>query len=165
MNKTNWSFKIQWENRYIADNGSVCKVSVDGTDFGIYEPQPFSPHWYSHKINAAGVRYEVGIAIHTGWIVWIHGPFPCGEWSNLRIMRETIIYALDTDEYLLGDGGYNDRRNYTVTPTGINNYLEHMKSVVRARHETCNGRFKTWQILSNEFRHNISKHGPSFRAI
>jgi hypothetical protein len=37
------------------DNGSKCHVSVDGTDFRIHEPSPFSPRWYSHKFKGAGL--------------------------------------------------------------------------------------------------------------
>ena len=43
--------KIKWDNRLREYNGSSCKVSVDGTDFRIQEPSPFSKSWYSHKFR------------------------------------------------------------------------------------------------------------------
>jgi hypothetical protein len=52
---------------------------VDGTDFHIREPEPFDPEWYTKKFNGPGVRYEVGIAIQTGYIVWVNGPFKPGK--------------------------------------------------------------------------------------
>jgi len=61
--------------------------------------------WFSHKLNGPGIQYEVGLCIQTGHIVWVHGPFPCGEWSDIRIMRDSIIYELEEDEYLLADSG------------------------------------------------------------
>ena len=39
-----------------------------------------------------------------------------------------------------------------------------MQGRVRARHETLNGRLKTWGILSQIFRHNILRHGKVLRA-
>lgn len=45
-----------------------CVMPVDGTDFRIEEPKPFSSGWYSHKFNGPGVRYEVGLAIQRGYI-------------------------------------------------------------------------------------------------
>jgi hypothetical protein len=50
-------------------------MTVDGTDFWVYEPTPFDTQWYSHKINGPALRYEVAVCIKkTGWIVWIN-PF------------------------------------------------------------------------------------------
>lgn len=43
------------------DNGSICKVTVDGTDFLINEPTPFNKKWCSHKFKHAALRYEIGI--------------------------------------------------------------------------------------------------------
>ena len=60
-----------------------CFISIDGTDCPIDEPsQPVDPKWYSHKIDRVAVRYKVGIAINTGYIIWLNGPFPAGKYSN-----------------------------------------------------------------------------------
>jgi hypothetical protein len=134
--------QIIWENRYQGDNGSRCLVSVDGTDFAIFEPIPFDPKWYSHKINGAGLRYEIAICIQTGVPVWINGPFPCGSWPDLRIARNALVDALDAGEYYLADGGYRDGNQYSVTPTGLHNFDDRQKAVVRARHESLNKRYK-----------------------
>ena len=40
-----------------------------------------------------------------------------------------------------------------------------IKANVRARHETVNGRFKDWGILSRPYRHIPSSHASVFRAI
>ena len=50
--------QIDWE--YRKDNAQTnCKVfvSIDGTDFRIQEPSPFSSSWYSHKFKGPGVLY------------------------------------------------------------------------------------------------------------
>ena len=158
-------FQICWENRNVGHNGSRCRVSIDGTDFRIYEPTPFSKSWFSHKFKGAGLRYEVGIAIQTGWIVWIHGSFPCGDWPDLAIARHGVCNMVDDGELLIADGGYHDGEQYFVTPNGLNNYEQYLQSVVRARHETVNQRFKQWAALERVFRHDVMLHPRVFHAI
>ena len=60
-------------------------VSVDGTDCMIQKPSPFSSKWWSHKFNGHGVRYEVGLGIQNGDIVWVNGTFTCGECPDIKI--------------------------------------------------------------------------------
>ena len=74
MSKTK---KIWWKNRLIGDTGNDALVTVDGTDFRIQEPIPFNRRWYSKKFNGPALRYEVGISINTGYIVWFNGPLVC----------------------------------------------------------------------------------------
>lgn len=121
--------------------------------------------WYSHKFNGPGMRYEVGICIATGWIVWIHGPFPCGAWPDLRIARDALIYSLDEYEYYLGDGGYSDGNQYSETPNGLHDFDQRQKATVHARHETVNKRFKQWGALRDVYRHKHQNHSAVFRAI
>jgi hypothetical protein len=95
---------------------------VDGTDFWIEEPIPFDRKWFSHKINGPAVRYEVGVCIKTGWIVWINGPFPAGRWPDINIARLGLIHCLDAGEYYAADGGYSDGHQFASTPNGLNDY-------------------------------------------
>jgi hypothetical protein len=139
-------------------------VTVDGTDFRIREPIPFDRKWYSHKFNGPGVRYEVAICIQTGWIVWIHGPFPAGK-SDIQIARNRLIYKVEEGEMFLADGGYSDGRQFFETPNGLNNEDQHMKAHARARHETVNCLFKKWGILSQIYRHSLDKHKTVFKAL
>ena len=111
------------------------------------------------------MRYEVGICIQTGKIVWTNGPFACGEWNDLRIARSALIYELDEEEKALADGGYNDGGIFFETPTGHNNFDQRMKAKARARHECVNRRFKQWGILQNRFRSGVEQHGVIFMAI
>lgn len=66
---------------------SNMHVSLDGTDFRIYEPTPFSKRWFSHKFKAAAIRYEIGISIGQGNIVWAAGGYPAGDWPDLKIAK------------------------------------------------------------------------------
>jgi DDE superfamily endonuclease len=162
--------QIKWENRTLDDNGSQCKITVDGTDFRIYEPKPFSPKWYSHKFHGPALRYEVAVNIQNGWIVHVNGPFPAGKWSDLKIARTKLTLMLEAsqfdDEMALADGGYQDGYLYFETPTGENNEDQRMKAIARARHETINRRFKLWKILSNRYHGtNLERHAHIFMAI
>ena len=98
--------QIKFENRFMQDNESICKMTVDGTDCRIEEPQPFDRQWYSHKFRGPGVRYKIGLYIQTGCIVWVNGPFPCGSWPDLKIARADIFHKLAPGEKILADGGY-----------------------------------------------------------
>ena len=147
------------------DNGSLCLVTVDGTDFKINEPTPFSRKWYSWKINHAGLRYEVGVCIQTGWIVWINGPYAPGHWPDLAISRDGLCDELDRDEVFLADGTYADGYGWCETPTGLKNRDQRMKAKARARHEKVNGRLKFFGALERCFRHHRKKHGRVFSAV
>lgn len=107
----------------------------------------------------------MAISIQEGDIVWINGPFPCGEWPDLRIARESLIHALDQGEFYLADSGYFDGNNWSVTPNGLNNMEQRQQSLVRARHETLNRRFKQFRALSQRFRHDLKRHRVVFYAI
>lgn len=136
-------------------------MSLDGTDFRIAEPSPFDPKWYSHKFKAAGLRYEVGLSITTGKIVWQYGGFACGEMNDLMIARDKLVQFLIPNEKVLADKGYQDSR-YFITPTDENG-IRHKQ--IMSRHETVNKRYKQFEILNERFRHDNSKHSSVFYAI
>jgi len=150
----------------LRDNGSICLVSVDGTDFPINEPMPFSPEWYSHKFKGAGLRYEIAICLQTGDIVWCNGPFPCGSFSDRKIARdEGMEYLMVPGEMYVADGGYRDGFIRAETPNGLNDADQWMKALARARQETVNQRFKNFGICRQRYRHAVEKHGIVFGAV
>ena len=91
-------YQICFENKYEGSNGSECLMSVDGTEFKITEPSPFNPVWFSHKFQGPGLRYELGIAIQTGWICWLAGPFPPGEFNDQEIFKLGLMNYLSPGE-------------------------------------------------------------------
>jgi hypothetical protein len=170
MNRINFTWchdtlQIRLENRNMNDIGNICRMSVDGTDFRIREPQPFNPKWYSEKFNGPRLRYEVGICIRTGWICWLNGPFPCGHWPDIRISRDYLVYLLDRDERLLSDGGYPGQYHMQPNPANRGQPIERMKALARARHENINGCFKVWRCLKERWRHPLELHEPTMWAI
>jgi DDE superfamily endonuclease len=156
-----------WENRFKVRSDNDCLVSVDGTDFRIYEPKPRTKDYYSHKFNGPGLRYEVGLCILTGDIVWVNGPFQPGIYSDLSIFRLHMKWALEPGERIEADLGYPDEKVKTHALANDPRKVG-MRKNVAARHETVNKRFKMWNILKNEFHHNVNrmaKHCAVFHSI
>jgi hypothetical protein len=133
--------QVQWENRFAGDQLNRCLVSVDGTDFIIQEPSPFSSSWYSHKSNGPALRYEIAICIQTGWIVFYHGPFPAGM-SDLKIFRIKLKTILGPLEKVIADKGYRGDEKVDTPLTAKSKLHKDGMSIARARHETVNGRLK-----------------------
>ena len=92
-----FSRKIKLNRRFLHDNGELCLLTVDGTDFQIQEPWPFDKDknldWFSHKFHAAAVRYELGITMKTGDICWFCGPFPA-RIPDITIFRMRLKHRL-----------------------------------------------------------------------
>lgn len=132
-------------------------VSLDGIDFRIQEPTIFDKKWFSHKFNGPGIRYEVGLSISNGYIVWASGGFPCGEWPDVKIAKDLYIYYAK-NEKTLADKGYKDKKFFKQP----SNYEE---KCILARHETVNARLKQFEILNTTFRHPLKKHPKVFHAV
>lgn len=124
--------------------------------------------WYSHKFKGPGVKYEIGLSIRGGDIVWVNGPYPCGMYPDEEIMKLGLLHFLEKDERVEADGGYIGldpmycKTPYKMAMTSEETYK---RKVVLARHETVNKRLKQWGALARVFRHAVEKHGSFFRAI
>jgi len=139
-----------------------AKISIDGTDCMIQEQSPFDSKWWSVKFNGPGLRYEVGICILTGHMVWVMGGFPCGRYSDLVIFREGLADLLDEGEVVIADGGY--RGDAQIWAKGHDSAASLTEAAVRARHETVNSRLKKFKVLSSKFRHDLTLHPQCFYA-
>lgn len=131
-------------------------MTIDGTDCPVN--QKFDPTFYSHKFKDSGVRYEVGLCIRTGWIVWISGPYPCGSWSDLTIFRHDLKNQLLQNELVEADQGYRGDEKALEPNICFTQWQYDMKFILRARHEHVNQRLKTFAVLQNCFRHRLSQN-------
>jgi len=120
-------------------------VSLDGVDCRIREPTEFSPKWWSHKINGPGLRYEIGLNMQTGDIVWVYGGLPCGQYSDLRLARECYVRAVGEGELTLADDTYKDRR-FFIYPSAFPDTVASQKAFM-TRHETVNRRLKKGRLI------------------
>lgn len=149
-----FNLKINWESRMdLSVAGQTCFTSLDGVDFKILEPSPFSPVWFSHKFRSAGLRYELALNVRTGFMVWVNGGYPCGMYSDLRLAREAFVLFLNDGERSLADKVYKDHK-YFILP---NTYNTKQHNLIMARHEI--------QILKQEFRNAIHKHPMVVHAV
>ena len=147
-------------------NGSECLLTVDGTDFQINEPTPFDPVWFSHKFKGAALRYEFGICIQTGWLCWIAGPFPAGDFPDSEIFMLGLANELQEGERVEVDEGYTgDMPIRPKSDYGGKDEWKWMKGKARARHECINRMFKQFGILGQKFRHSRHKHGDVLLAV
>ena len=154
------------DRRFKDQNGSHCLLSVDGSDFRINEPRPFSRLWYSHKFKHAALRYEVAVCIQTGEVVWTKGPFAAGAWPDIEIFRGWLKHYLLPGERVEADYGYAGDEKVDAPEdftTNMGQYED--KFVVRARHETVNARFKQFNALRETFRHSRHKHAHVFNSV
>ena len=156
---------FQKRNRNLPPN-VWCRMSVDGTDFKVQEPQPKDKkRMMSPKFKGSGVKYEVGISIYSGDIVWVHGPHRGGK-HDITIFRENLKHALEEDEMAECDQGYIGEGNHIRVRDDYTTEEERReKTRLRLRHETCNRRFKVYGILKQEYRHDRKKHVLVFHAI
>lgn len=122
---------------------------------------PFNKDYFSHKFKAAALRYEIGIALRTGHIVWKFGGYPAGAYPDLKIARELYVHQVMQGELTLADAGYKDA-DYFILP-----YQTNAKGhkFIMSRHETVNKRIRQFKVLYNTFYHNIEKHQKCFYAV
>ena len=125
------------------------------------EPTQFNPKWFSHKFHGPGLRYEIGLCIRTGDIVWANGGLPCGQWSDLRIARSLILEETQPGEMIIADRGYRDEEFFDIPA----NEGDQLKKLILARHETVNRRIKQFRCMGSKFRHDLHLHPRFFHAV
>ena len=111
------------------------KCFVDRSDCLIQEPISFNAKWCSDKFNGAGFRNEDGVSIKGGNIIWVHGPFLCGKYSDLRVFRPQMKTCLLQNERVVADAGYPDPK----CSNGMESEDSHRFSFMRASHEATIG--------------------------
>ena len=126
---------------------------------------PFNPKWCSHKFKGAGLRYEIAVNIQTGDIVWLNGPFPCGEFNDIKFFKKNLQKMLLPGEKVEADGIYRNVDGVRSKGDFVLISDKRAKGRVRGRHETENGRFKFWNCLKETWRHPLKKHKYAFAAV
>ena len=98
------------------------------------------------------------------------GPFPCGDWPDINCFRFVVKWLLEDGEQVEADDSYlgEDPLNANVPGSMVHSQDDAVllnRALVRRRHESVNKRFKQFKCASTTFRHDISFHGPCFRAV
>lgn len=110
------------------------------------------------------MRYEVGLSINHRHIVWANGPYPCGDWPDIKIARDSFVERLDANEKAFADLGYCDNK-YFLIPKPADRLFNKNHKLIMSRHETVNGRIKNFHVMSDRFRHATYLHGRCFYAV
>ena len=149
--------------------GLPQKITVDGTDFFCQPPNDGDSRksWYSYKLKKSCVRYEIGISIQSGDIVWVSGPWRTGRYPDITIFRNGGLKErlLEAEERAEADLGYRGEPEVVDLPEEGTIDMILAKSRARMRHETCNKRFKHWNCLNHNFRHGVTVHRDCMRAV
>lgn len=159
------------------DDDEIYIVSIDGVHCRIREPRtdPGSK-WYSHKTNSAGLAYELAIAIRSDRLVHVRGPFPAST-HDITIFRggkkgeepkaqDALTFKIPIGKRAIGDSGYRGEPDkIAITREGDSTLVKQFKARMKARHETFNGRLKSFNILDLPFRHKFQFHGEVFVAV
>jgi hypothetical protein len=109
--------QIVFENRKRSGSLNDCLLSIDRTDCRIPQQgpavkgNPFSSHKFNGK---CALRYELGVDIVEGNLVWIEGPYPAGKYSDITIFRNSLRHFLDPFERVEADDGYIGEAPYHV---------------------------------------------------
>ena len=167
--------KIVWEDRTdeeLAIEKETFTISVDGTDFAIWEPKhptlPIDKSYASHKFKNAGLRYEIAVSVKTGRCVWIHGPHKAGV-HDMTIFRSELKGKIQPGEAVIADRGYQTSRAdeaFMSTPNMHDSQaVAKFKSRVRCRQESFNGRLKKYSSMESIWKNTQEKHGWALRAV
>ena len=152
---------IDFNKRFAGWDGlTQCLILIDGTDCPVQEPWPFYGQWYSSKFNGPAVKYEVGVCIKTGFIVWLNGPFVASK-NDGRIFRETLEGLLAADESVEVDGGYKGSDKMKGPTAATSQKDRKQKLVVRGHHENVNGFLKVYNVQNFPFHHSGPSSEPS----
>ena len=111
------------------------------------------------------MRYEIAVSIKFDDIVAYNGPFPCGKWPDIKIFRHTLKGKLGVGEKVIADRGYRGDLKIVIPHLFKNKEQKKAMDIIRARHETVNGRLKNWNSLQQKFRHSLRKHNLVFRSV
>ena len=107
----------------------------------------------------------MAIGIQSGYIVWVSKMYR-GAVHDITIFREHLKGMLLAEgEKAVADLGYRGEPGTIKLPDDGTPEWQAQKAEARARHETCNKRFKQWNVMKNTFRHPIEFHQDCFTAV
>ncbi|KAG4076206.1 hypothetical protein HA402_014755 [Bradysia odoriphaga] len=153
---------IVWENRKQKSvTGQTAFCSLDSIDLKIIKQNPPNPKWYSHKLKAPGLRYEIGLSIQTGHIVWKNTGYPCGDSSEIALARESYTLCVEPGEKTFAKKAYRNKQ-FFILPNQSNK-TEHES--IMARHLQLTQRLRRFSSLKQPFRHDLEKHTTVFNAV
>ncbi len=167
--------KIVWDKTLDNPETETFCVSLDGTDFKVWEKQhptfPIDREQYSQKFNHGALKYEIALSVQRSKCVHISGPFRGGLGDVDMFRKGGLKEKLSANKYAIADRGYrskfdDDRKVLSLpNPKYDSKELNNFKSRARLRHETFNGRLKFFSSLSQTYHHRLNNHKHVFEAV
>ena len=122
-------------------------MTINGTDFQIPQQgtamrgNSFASHKYAGE---SALCYELGVSILGGDLVWIQGPYPAGEYPNVKIFNKVSRHFLEPGKRVEADEGYAGHLDKEKCPANPCNPPENlaMQGRVRSCHKMLNGCLK-----------------------
>jgi len=161
--------KIVWDE---GQEDDIWTCSVDGTHCWINEPKhpalsQNSKHW-SHKHDKAALDYEIAICLWKSQVVWINGPFPSGEFNDLKVfvLQDGLKDKLQAaNKRGIADNGCVGCEELSMPNPRDPEMVRKFKSRARKRHENFNSMKKRFACLKGQFRHSEARFKTCFEAV
>ena len=145
-----------------------CLLTTSSIDFPVLDPSEKKSKkkgptrttpYYSHHAKGPALRYEIGVSIFGGDIVWINGPFRPGCSTELETI-ECLKNSIDPDEIV----EQFSRLGLSCGKKPDSDMAKKVPNRTRDRQKMINDRLTSFKILQG-FRHGISSHISVFSAI
>ncbi len=114
------------------------------------------------------MRYEIAIALQSGYIVWASPAYRAGRNPDITIFRKPgglRDKLLASREKTVADLGYRGEPECVDLPNEGSADFQTQMAWARSRHETCNKRIKIFSCMSHRFRHDARLHQDFFNAV
>lgn len=172
--------KIVWKSYLDDPKAETFIISVDGTDLRRWEPSTHERYRIdtkqcSHKHKKAAGKFEIGLSIFRPQIVWMSGPYRGGK-GDREIFLEGLFTKVKPGKLVVADGGYRPTSEADETRQAMiqmmalpsrydSKELHNFKARARCRHETLNGRFHHFGVVSTTWRHGTAKLKMCMEAV
>ena len=165
---------IYWPASLNCPTTEKVAISVDGVDKKTWERKhqteflPFDRKNYTQKHAHGGLKYQIVLAAQRMQCVHIYGPVPGGMGDKEMLSRSGVLAMLPKGKLAVCDRGYikNDFKEKVAWPNHHDTkQANNMKSRIRLRHESFNGKMSFYASMNQTWRHSDDKHGLAFRAV
>ena len=165
--------KIVWpEEEYNDPNSQIFIISVDGTDFKVWERKhpmmPYHKGHYSHKFNHGALKYEIAMDVYRSKVVWISGPHRAGLHDKTIFVEKGLKDKISLGKKISSDRVYGSQNHIKLSlpnPSMDDLEVANFKARVRSHHESFNGHLKFYKSLSDTYHHTPDNHVHEFEAI
>ena len=87
-------------------------------------------------------------------------------YNDVEVFRQALKGRIPNGRRVIADRGYRGESDVISTHNEFDSRdMAEFKDRVLCRHETFNQRLKTYDCLTSRYRHGISSHEQSFKAV